>query len=116
MVWLERFWKSELPTISQICKTPKPFAKAARIRKTSSQTHPDVKLKVMARSISTLALLLTSSNQPLRGGKGQLYEGGIRVPFMMQSPAMLPASKIDTQPVISLDLAATILGTLPPGQ
>ncbi len=50
---------------------------------------------------------LTSSNRPLRGGKGEVYEGGIRVPFMVKWPAALPAGKTDHRPVISLDIYAT---------
>jgi arylsulfatase B len=52
---------------------------------------------------------LTSSNAPLRGGKGQYYEGGIRVPFIVRWPARFPAGKVIATPVISLDLTATAL-------
>jgi arylsulfatase B len=50
---------------------------------------------------------LTSSNLPLRGGKGDVFEGGIRVPFMVKWPGSLPAGKTDRRPVISLDIFAT---------
>lgn len=49
-----------------------------------------------------------SSNAPLREGKGSMYEGGIRVPFAMRWPAMLPAGLVYEQPVISLDIFATV--------
>jgi len=52
---------------------------------------------------------LTSSNAPLRGEKGQLFEGGIRVPFIVRWPARYPAGKVVVSPVISLDLTATAL-------
>lgn len=51
---------------------------------------------------------LTSSNLPLRGGKGQLYEGGIRVPFLCQWPGKIP-SATETRMVSSLDIGATAL-------
>jgi len=50
---------------------------------------------------------LTSSNLPLRGGKGQLYEGGIRVPFMVQWPGRIPKGKVYQRPVITTDIFAT---------
>jgi len=50
---------------------------------------------------------LTSDNGPLRGEKGHVYEGGIRVPFLMQWKNHLPAGKTYREPVISLDIYAT---------
>lgn len=51
---------------------------------------------------------LTSSNRPLRGGKGDYYEGGIRIPFLMQWKGRLPAGKVYEEPIISLDLFPTL--------
>ncbi|MCA9055130.1 MAG: sulfatase-like hydrolase/transferase, partial [Planctomycetaceae bacterium] len=50
---------------------------------------------------------LTSSNSPLRGGKGQLYEGGIRIPFLIRWLGTLPAGAVESRPVSSLDIYAT---------
>ncbi len=47
-----------------------------------------------------------SSNAPLRDGKGTVYEGGIRVPFVMRWPGRLKPGVVDT-PVISLDVFPT---------
>lgn len=51
----------------------------------------------------------TSRNDPLRGFKGQVLEGGIRIPFMMQWKGRIPAGQTSDQPVISLDLLPTAL-------
>ena len=48
-----------------------------------------------------------SSNLPLRGGKGQVYDGGIRVPFAARWTGHLPAGREFHLPVISLDLLPT---------
>jgi arylsulfatase A-like enzyme len=50
---------------------------------------------------------LTSSNRPLRGEKGDAYEGGIRVPFIVNWPRHLPSGRLEHRPVISLDIFAT---------
>lgn len=51
----------------------------------------------------------TSSNTPLRGRKGQMWEGGIRVPFLTQWKGVLPAGKTYDRPVSSMDILPTAL-------
>jgi len=53
--------------------------------------------------------LNVTSNTPLRGGKSQLYEGGIRVPFIVSWPGETPAGKISEQPTSNVDLYPTLL-------
>jgi arylsulfatase A-like enzyme len=48
-----------------------------------------------------------SRNTPLRATKGTMYEGGIRVPFMVQWPGHLKAGSTYDKPVISLDILPT---------
>ncbi len=56
-----------------------------------------------------------TDNLPLRSGKGDLYEGGIRVPLIIRWPELIGSTKpvtpgtVDPTPVISMDLSATIL-------
>lgn len=57
-----------------------------------------------------------SMNTPLAGEKGMLAEGGIRVPFVLSWPARVAKNQTITQPVMTLDLTATIQAAagLPP--
>lgn len=50
-----------------------------------------------------------SRNEPCRGWKGQMLEGGLRVPFLVQWKGRLPAGEVYRQPVISLDILPTAL-------
>jgi len=46
-------------------------------------------------------------NEPLRGGKGALYEGGVRVPFVAQWQKVIKAGTTSNTPIISVDLLPT---------
>lgn len=50
-----------------------------------------------------------SDNWPLVGGKMDLTEGGIRVPWIAHWPAVIPAGTFSTQHCMSMDWSATLL-------
>ncbi|HRV55613.1 MAG TPA: sulfatase-like hydrolase/transferase, partial [Mangrovimonas sp.] len=50
-----------------------------------------------------------SDNGILRGGKSDLFEGGIRVPFALKWPKVLPKGETYEKAIISLDIFATVL-------
>ena len=50
-----------------------------------------------------------TENAPLRSGKGYAYEGGIRVPFLVRWPGVIPAGKISDEPVCSIDIFPTVV-------
>ncbi|MBB3207916.1 arylsulfatase A-like enzyme [Rhodopirellula rubra] len=51
----------------------------------------------------------TSDNRPLRGSKGNSYEGGLRVPLIVKWPGKTSAGTVLDSPVTSLDIGATSL-------
>ena len=50
-----------------------------------------------------------SLNTPLRGSKCETFEGGIRVPMLMQWSGVLPPGTTYSKPAISFDISATAL-------
>ncbi len=51
----------------------------------------------------------STDNYPYRGGKLTNFEGGIRVPFMMQWKGQVKGGTVFSHPVISLDIFATVV-------
>src|SRR5262249_18773414 len=61
-----------------------------------------------------------TDNAPLRGGKGMLYEGGVRVPFLVRWPGVIRPGSACDQAAIHVDVFPTILelagASAPPNQ
>ena len=51
----------------------------------------------------------STSNAPLRAGKGYLYEGGLRVPLLARWPGTIAAGSTNETPVCSMDWFSTLL-------
>ena len=49
------------------------------------------------------------NNAPLKGAKGDFYEGGIRVPFAMMWPIKIKKGMVYDKPIISLDIFKTVV-------
>jgi uncharacterized sulfatase len=79
------------------------------------------KLREMGHEKNTLVFLISdngaplggawngSLNVPMRGQKGMLSEGGIRVPFVCAWPGTILPGQVYEHPVITLDVAATAM-------
>ncbi len=50
-----------------------------------------------------------TSNMPLRGGKGMLYEGGIRVPFIIAGKGIKKIDEPIDEPISGIDIFPTLL-------
>jgi len=57
----------------------------------------------------TVGRIPTTSNAPLRAGKGSCYEGGVRAPLIVCWPNVTPAGSQCETPVITIDLYPTVL-------
>ncbi len=49
-----------------------------------------------------------TSNLPLRGGKGWVYEGGIREPWIVRYPGVTKPGSISREPICSIDVFPTV--------
>jgi arylsulfatase A-like enzyme len=48
-------------------------------------------------------------NAPLKGSKGTMWEGGLRVPFVIRWPVKVPSGKITDEFLTTLEIAPTLL-------
>jgi len=75
------------------------------------------KLKALSLEQDTIVIFTSdnggesnvTSNAPLRGGKSQLYEGGIRVPLIVSWPRQIPVGSVSNQPTSNIDHYPTLL-------
>jgi len=80
-----------------------------RVLKTLEENGMDENTIVVFLSDNGGASNNGSDNGPLRGKKGDLFEGGIRVPFAMKWKGGIPKGQTYEKPISSLDIMATIV-------
>ena len=50
-----------------------------------------------------------TDNAPLKGGKGMLYEGGIRVPYVFNWKGKIPPGEVNNTPIMGIDIYPTFV-------
>ncbi|MDC2888545.1 sulfatase [Psychrosphaera algicola] len=116
---VEQIWPTDKPQLNRVVQTNPTYA--AMVEKVDENIGRLVdSLKAKNLRDDTIVILLSdngglsigeahsTSSLPLRGGKGWLYEGGIRVPFIISVPGSESNGKSTSVPAISMDISATL--------
>ncbi len=92
------FWKPR-PEILDIVKAGTPMGAPRKGEK--------VDFRVVSRRFQLAIGGNGSDNLPLSFGKGILYEGGVRVPFIVQWPGVVPEGRVSDAVVSHMDIVPT---------
>ncbi len=98
--------------------------KAKRMRYMASVTYMDEAIGTLLDTLdrhelaeNTIVIFFSdnggsgiANNAPLRGGKGQMFEGGLRVPCIMRGPGIIPEDSVCSAFLTSLEILPTICG------
>jgi len=121
-VWFDSPHEPYEPAVDQYLKPYEGKAAGDDLFYRSMVTHLDAgvgrilaKLKQLSIADNTLIVFTSDngatgpgSNAPLRGGKGTLFEGGIRVPMIAVWPGRIRPGTTSNEFAISMDLAPTL--------
>jgi len=121
-VWFDTPHEPYEPAVDQYLKLYEGKAAGDDLLYRSMVTHLDAgvgrivaKLKQLGAADNTLIVFTSDngatgpgSNAPLRGGKGTLFEGGIRAPMIAVWPGRIRPGTISNEFAISADLAPTL--------
>lgn len=124
---VEQIWPTEKPRLNRVKQTNPTYAAMVE---TVDKNIGRLLDSLSARNLrdDTIVILLSdngglsvgeakaTSSLPLRGGKGWLYEGGIRVPYVISVPGSNSVGTSTSVPAVSMDIAATLydlLGVVP---
>lgn len=101
--------------IKKFSNTPKPVLTAMISHVDDAVGALVAKLKELNLSDNTIIIFYSDNgaasgrNAPLRGHKGHLYEGGIKVPLIISWPEIIKANQVCNSLVIAEDFYPTIL-------
>ncbi len=110
-----RFSKEQLSKITGENKESRDFLYPAAIEELDLSVGTILrKLEELDLENNTLVIFTSDngpavgSSGPLRGGKGSMYEGGLRVPCIMQWKGVIPVNKVCDNIASAIDLYPTI--------
>ena len=116
----EQVWQTETPRETRVVQNNAKYAAMVESVDTAIGRVID-KLDELGLDKNTVVVFMSdngglstsegspTSNLPLRGGKGWIYEGGIREPLLVKWPGVTPGGKTCDWPVISTDFYPTML-------
>ena len=107
--WKERVIQSDAEYAALIYSMDENIGKVLRALKENGMEKNTIVCLLSDNGGLSTAEGSPTCNFPLRAGKGWLYEGGIREPFLIKYPKMVQAGSMCNNPVVSVDFYPTIL-------